>query len=317
MITAAAHEHWLSRGVTVQGESYEHDFAIRGEKFEWCAQMGKPDHSFFVDTRIVDCRTPFLQATTQSSGPQLWRSRRVDTASPHPVAFLLIPTRGAIRINHVDREAEIKPGSYAVCLSNEPITADYIDRSQVLLAFLTDLELIQDRRLTARIGKAADLTGVGSLLFRHLRETLQIAPELDASALAAAGNAVGELLTATLFTGSPLHQPDDNTMLERLKLFIEQNLRDPGLSVQRVAAEHHISLRTAYRLFERDGDGIAAYIRARRMARCRSDIVERPDLTLAAICRRWGVPDSKHFARQYHAVYGERPIDTRRLAQEG
>lgn len=303
--------------MTVPGERYEHDFAIRGEKFEWSARMGNPEQPFVVDKQIIECRSPFLQATTHASGPQLWWSRRVDTASSQPVAFLLMPTEGAIRINHVGRQTEIKPGGYTVCLSNEPISADYTQSAQVVMAFLTDWELLEDRRVTARVGKAADLTGVGSLLARHVRETLQIASELDAPALSAAGNAAGELLTATLLSGVPAHQPDDGTMLARAKVFIERNLRDPGLSARQVAAEHHIALRTAYRLFEHDDEGIAAYIRGRRMARCRSDIMERPDLTLAAICHRWGVRDPKHFARQYQAMYGERPIDTRRRAQSG
>lgn len=47
------------------------------------------------------------------------------------------------------------------------------------------------------------------------------------------------------------------------------------------------------------------------MIRCRTDIQQRPDLSLAAISSRWGVADPKHFARQYRAQFGESPRTTR------
>jgi transcriptional regulator GlxA family with amidase domain len=66
-----------------------------------------------------------------------------------------------------------------------------------------------------------------------------------------------------------------------------------------------------YRIFAETGQGVASYIRYRRLDRCRTDLIERPDLSVAAICERWGAGDPKHFARKYRARFGEGPGETR------
>jgi len=78
-----------------------------------------------------------------------------------------------------------------------------------------------------------------------------------------------------------------------------------------VAAEHHVSVRTVYRLFDTSDQSVSAYIRSRRMERCRAEVEGRFDLSLAAVCARWGIGDPKHFSRQYRTYFGESPSDAR------
>jgi AraC-like DNA-binding protein len=55
----------------------------------------------------------------------------------------------------------------------------------------------------------------------------------------------------------------------RVKQYIDQRLADPALGPGEVAAAFGISTRYLHRLFEREHETVAQYIRDRRLERCR------------------------------------------------
>jgi len=100
----------------------------------------------------------------------------------------------------------------------------------------------------------------------------------------------------------------------RIHAFIEQHLGDCDLAPGPVAAAHYISVRYLYRLFEAQGTTVAAWIRHRRLERCRADLTD-PALGSApvgAVAARWGLPDSAHFNRLFKRTYGLPPAEYRR-----
>jgi AraC family transcriptional regulator, positive regulator of tynA and feaB len=84
-----------------------------------------------------------------------------------------------------------------------------------------------------------------------------------------------------------------------------------------VAAANFVSKRTVQRLFNATGETASAYIRRRRLEMCRADILANPALPIAEICRRWGLPDSSHLARQFRAHFGATPQQIRAQATSG
>ncbi|WP_202637792.1 helix-turn-helix domain-containing protein [Bailinhaonella thermotolerans] len=103
-------------------------------------------------------------------------------------------------------------------------------------------------------------------------------------------------------------------LLARIHDFIERGLADPGLCPRTVAEAHQISLRTLHALFqERGGPTVAAWIRHRRLERCRRDLAD-PALagrTIEAIAARWGFPDRAHFTKLFRATYDVTPGEYR------
>jgi AraC-like DNA-binding protein len=103
------------------------------------------------------------------------------------------------------------------------------------------------------------------------------------------------------------------TLTLRIEAFIQQNLRDPRLAPEVVAAAHHISVSYLHRLFQERGISVAASIRRRRLEHCRADLV---DPALAAvpvhtIAARWGFPDATHFSRAFRREYAMTPLEYR------
>ncbi|MFB7957505.1 AraC family transcriptional regulator [Streptomyces sp. NPDC056045] len=101
----------------------------------------------------------------------------------------------------------------------------------------------------------------------------------------------------------------------RVNAFVEQHLADPDMTPQAIADAHHISLRHLQQLLAEDGTSPAAWVRRRRLERCRLDLAN-PRLNtrpIQAIAERWGFTNPAHFSRLFRTAYGIPPRDYRNL----
>lgn len=166
-----------------------------------------------------------------------------------------------------------------------PISGRY-GMGRVLARWLTDLTAHAAEHTPADSPTLASVTVdlLASLLARHLEAEAAMDPQARRRAL-------------------QLHIRD----------FIQQHLADPRLSPETVAAAHGISTRQLYALFRDQGVSIAAWIRERRLERCRRDLTDSSKLSrpIQAIAARWGFPDPAHFSRTFRAAYGMSPRDYR------
>jgi AraC-like DNA-binding protein len=91
--------------------------------------------------------------------------------------------------------------------------------------------------------------------------------------------------------------------------FIEEHLGELDLTPDRIAASQNISTRTLHRLFEREGMTLGAWIRTRRLERCRADLADPgyADESVSAIGASWGLWDAAHFSRLFKSTFGASP----------
>jgi AraC-like DNA-binding protein len=111
-------------------------------------------------------------------------------------------------------------------------------------------------------------------------------------------------------------QTHRQALLQRIDGFIDQHLGDPELSPGMVATANHISVRYLHKLFQEHDLTVAAWIRRRRLDRCRRDLAD-PELwarPVGAIGARWGFIDGAHFSRVFRAAFGIPPRQYRRQA---
>ncbi|MDT3397950.1 helix-turn-helix domain-containing protein [Streptomyces sp. B1866] len=107
-----------------------------------------------------------------------------------------------------------------------------------------------------------------------------------------------------------------HTLFLRIRAHIHRHLSDPDLSPARIAAAHHISLRTLHRLFRPQGTTVAAYIRHQRLQAAHRDLAD-PRLAsrpIHAIATSWGFPRAEDFTRAFRTAYGIPPRDYRQTA---
>lgn len=100
----------------------------------------------------------------------------------------------------------------------------------------------------------------------------------------------------------------------RVALAIDRRLTDANLHAADIAREEGMSTRYLQRLFERRGDSFSEYLKAQRLERCRTDLLDPNHDTesIAAIGLRWGFRDHAHFSRSFTAAFAATPTAVRR-----
>lgn len=99
-------------------------------------------------------------------------------------------------------------------------------------------------------------------------------------------------------------------MLARVKGYVLRHLGDPGLSPERIAAAHHVSVRYLHKLFRSDGTTVGRWIHRERLERCRRELSRPPGaaaVAVSAVAQRWGFVSPSHFSRAFRAAYGMSP----------
>ncbi|MFI7300871.1 AraC family transcriptional regulator [Streptomyces sp. NPDC050121] len=237
---------------------------------------------------------------------------------------LSLPLSGALRTVRGDEEAVYGPDSLCVIDTSQPVDVHGGDDSsphtgvglEVPKALLPlprhKLDHLARLRLPAREGFGALL----AQLLTQLAEGTDSYQPADAPRL---GTVVVDLLSA-LFAHAL--EADDSlppetrrqTLVLRIRAFVQQHLHDPQLTPSAVAAAHHISTSYLHRLFEQEDETVAAWIRTQRLERARRALAEPTmrAIPIHAIAARSGFPRAADFTRAFRRAYGVSPTDYRR-----
>lgn len=106
--------------------------------------------------------------------------------------------------------------------------------------------------------------------------------------------------------------------MQRMCRYVDEQLSDPALSLAAVAAHERVSERQVQKLFEGLGLSFTAYLRQRRLERCRADLANRQygHLSISDICFRWGFNDPAHFSHCFRDRYAMSPRQFRQQAND-
>lgn len=102
----------------------------------------------------------------------------------------------------------------------------------------------------------------------------------------------------------------------RVRLRVEQDLRDPGLSPATIAARLRMSPRYLRAIFATSGETVSAYVLRRRLEECARELADPKlsELSITEIAFGWGFNSAPHFTRSFRNRYGVSPREFRRAA---
>jgi AraC-like DNA-binding protein len=130
-------------------------------------------------------------------------------------------------------------------------------------------------------------------------------------------NAVMGLLCATL-NSAARHDPTDSAPAklphkERIKNFIQQELRNPLLSVTLISQSLGISTRHIHRLYADESGSVMRGIWDARLEQCYREITQEEPCRrpLHDIASDWGFNDQAHFSRLFRERFGASPSQVR------
>lgn len=207
---------------------------------------------------------------------------------------------------------EVRPHSmFAVDLTRPYVYRLSDARTTVAKVPLEALGLPADRALRAI--PHVDRSPLAGLVGRHLRDVRAVADDLDPSAARVCGEATMSMCRALLASVAGhdglARQTLEDTLLTRVKAFVDDHLQDRELDAAMVAAAHYVSVRHLYSVCARADVQLEQWIIARRLERAKADLSGpgRARSNVGVVAHRWGFVNSSHFAGRFRAAYGMSP----------
>ncbi|GAA2352155.1 helix-turn-helix domain-containing protein [Streptomyces cuspidosporus] len=286
----------------------------------------RTDHTadFHGTMRLLDLGV--LQVTTFSCPPlDSARTPALIRRSDPEIYYLSVPLRGHMGVVQDDRETLVGQGELVMIGSSHPYRGllgaegGTVSAAEMLIprALLRRPAGLADERSALRV---PGRSGMGALFIDFLTGLATDTTSYGSSDSARLGVVALELagaLLAHLLADQEPPETFQHALAMRVHRYIHQHLTDPELTPGRIAAAHHISVRSLHRLFHRQDTTVSAYIRRQRLERARRDLAD-PGLRtrpVHAIAARWGFPRPADFTRAFRAAYGMPPKDFRHLAQ--
>jgi AraC-like DNA-binding protein len=159
-------------------------------------------------------------------------------------------------------------------------------------------------------------TGLGHVLATYMQTIHQTAGSLSPEDGAAISEATASLIAGCFGPSADTQEAATvakrGALLLTIKRYIDANLADPGLTVERLTREFHVSRATLVRMFESLG-GLAGYIRERRMFRCLAEITSptHAHRSIADLAYSWGFGNEAAFSRAFRRMFGMSPREAR------
>ena len=266
---------------------------------------------------------PIQFASMAADRAHIERTRRhISPGAPRLYSFLL-QARGQGVLNHCGNEARLGEGDFVLCDSAAPHSFTLGDASRIIL-LRVDAALIKkhlptpERYCGMRLERQVGLTGTMAAMVEALNGQLESGFHSEYDGRMA--RQVLEMLSMAYAIGFE-EQPDRTAIMRSRQAevirYIEDNLRDPGLTPASVAAGLRISPRYLRTLFAGRGEKASSYIIRRRLEECAKQI-RNPSWaghTLTEIAFAWGFNSAAHFTRTFHEHFGMAPRDYRRFAR--
>jgi AraC family transcriptional regulator, positive regulator of tynA and feaB len=256
-----------------------------------------------ADLVLVDC-------TCSPNGGV--RRRHEIAATDGDYLVMLMTLSGHEMVSQGDQLAQLSPGSVVVWDSEQPaefLVQDTLIKRSLLVPKNALAEVGQ--RGALRTGAVLDACAPAVALLRGYLDSLSATLDtLPLGALPAARNATIELLAAALQDIRSADLCSGPATRSAAETLIDRRLSEPALTPAVVARALGVSTRSLHRAFEDSGESVSGFIRTRRLARARDDLIAGH--TVSQVARRWNFTDPSHFSRSFKRHFGLNPSDLAR-----
>jgi AraC-like DNA-binding protein len=153
--------------------------------------------------------------------------------------------------------------------------------------------------------------GIGRVVCDFLSSFINELPKLGPRSELDIAETVCHLLRLSIIEslGDTAGHSHGELLRERIKTFILSDLRDPELSVDRIATAFHCTKRYLHKLFESEGTTVSEYMWQSRLDRCRNELLDErfKERSVTEIAFSWGFSSSAHFCTAFKQRFGIPP----------
>lgn len=280
--------------------------------------ISSSDGTFFG--HIEAERLSTLSISKIKASPQTARRTSSNIAQSIDDNFLVsIQISGDVFIQQDRRVAILRPGDAVLYSSTRPY--DLIFKEPIeQLVLMMPARVVRSRlrcadNLTAR--RVEQCSGASRLMLKVIESVLQTIDTVELTALPAVAASVENMVIAGLCTlNDVLAESSLDPLLlrrERIKAYILDNLREPDLSVDKIAAYFGISVSSVHRAFADEPCTLMSWVWSLRLDGARREMGDPnyANLSITDVAYGWGFSDSSHFSRVFRERFGCCPRDLR------
>jgi AraC-like DNA-binding protein len=270
---------------------------------------------------LTTCHLSSLLLSTTSSQEQFFnRSERLIATDGLDHCLLQLYTHGSTSGQWGRRHhSTVQTGDIFLLDLSQPITS--------LATDFTNITLVIPRHILSQHLPHVEIyhgcvlprdSAFAKLLRTHLMTLQTVAPTLNVVEASTIAEGVAHLAGLYFRQSLPTDDlaPINAAMYETVKHYIAQNLSNPELTPEKIAARFNMSRAYLYRLFNSE-KGVAHYIHEQRL---RSAFRELQCLNkqqrIGEIAFSLGFNSESHFSRSFQRLFGLTPSDVRRQALE-
>lgn len=218
------------------------------------------------------------------------------------------------------RAVWLAPGEWSLYDTTEAYAVSNPDsvRQLVLMVPKERLPLgdLPMRELTVQ--RFSGAAGVSRLAWEAMRSAFDELPGMSTPVQEGVADTVVQLLRLSLLerAGRGTGRTQKEALRDRIREHIARQLRDPRLSVDRIAAALNCSRRHLYNAFADEPEGLAGYVHRERLEATRRALdAASAGESITEIAQAWGWNSLAPFSRAFKARYGCSPSDYREQGQ--
>lgn len=305
--------HWSTNSVS-SSKQFEvwRDFVVNAHLF-WDINRLECEEfpAFLREGRHEGYR--LIQLTAPSGGVKGRRTRHEIAKDEGELYTLLYVAEGSLGLDFGTHQLRVDAGNCAMFDTTRPMEFNIGEKLREISFSVPKSRL--DNALPKPeqfCGRAMPCdSGISKLFISFLLGLEENFGELSAFEANEVVGATTEMMVAALMsrmergTESATHQKE----LQHVMDAINRQLENPFLTPRRVARDAGLSERQLFRLFASLGTTPAAWIRRRRLERCRQDLVSQSSahLSILEIAGQWGFVDASVFSRAFRQQFGVSP----------
>jgi AraC-like DNA-binding protein len=222
-------------------------------------------------------------------------------------------TEGSSLVEQAGHTTLLRPGDWTIYDTAKPSSMVVPDRAGMF--FL----MVPRERVFARNFDLRDLVahhfsgsrGLGKLIWSLLSATFDQIPEIRNRSGQDVADIVVQMIRLALLESVDERDwvNSKEAIRERVKHYISDHLRDPDLSITKLASTTHCTKRYLHMAFHSENQSISDYILKLRLKRCREDLLNPAFVrrSITDIAYSWGFNNSNHFSRCFKEAFGVSP----------
>ncbi|MBC7602852.1 MAG: helix-turn-helix domain-containing protein [Ramlibacter sp.] len=296
---------------------------------QWCEWVGQHfgglDSDLYGDTEFdghlaASHAGDVIMTRLEANRHRVLRTRTMARTSETAYLKIVAPWQGHAVVQQLGREASARNGAWVIYDTTGAYEIQNPERVDHLIV-MVPAKSIQDRglKIDGVMARQLGANGISRVALETMRNTYLELPNMSEESARGAGELIKQLVQLSLLelAGNETSVTQREALRDRIRAYVQRNLRDPALCVDSIARALNCSRRHLYNAFAGEGESIAAHIQAQRLQACIRDLQRSagPERPITDIAMSWGFGNPSHFSRLFRDRTGKSPSEFRRKSE--